>query len=159
MKGYYNMPQATEEAIDADGWLHSGDIGTIDEDGYYRITGRIKDMIIRGGENIYPREIEEFLYQLDGVSDVQVVGAPDEKYGEIGAAFIIKNEGSDLTDIEVREFCYDRMARYKAPKYVCFVEEFPMTGSGKIQKFKLRDLITEWLADGTVTPAPTYRLS
>jgi fatty-acyl-CoA synthase len=159
MKGYYNMPEATGEAIDADGWLHSGDIGTIDKDGYYRITGRIKDMIIRGGENIYPREIEEFLYQLDGVRDVQVVGAPDEKYGEIGAAFIIKNEGSELTDVDVREFCYEHMARYKAPKYICFVEEFPMTGSGKIQKFKLRDLISEWLADGTVTPAPTYRLT
>jgi len=159
MKGYYNMPEATAEAIDEDGWLHSGDIGTIDEDGYYRITGRIKDMIIRGGENIYPREIEEFLYQLEGVKDVQVVGAPDEKYGEIGAAFIIRNEGSELTEDDVREFCYERMARYKAPKYVCFVDEFPLTGSGKVKKFVLRDQITGWLEDGTVTPAPTYRLT
>ncbi|MCL2819055.1 MAG: AMP-binding protein [Actinomycetia bacterium] len=159
MKGYYNMEDATAEAIDEDGWLHSGDIGTLDEDGYYRITGRIKDMIIRGGENIYPREIEEFLYPMDGVKDVQVVGAPDEKYGEIGAAFIIKNEGSDLSADEVREYCYDRMARYKAPKYICFVEEFPMTGSGKVKKFMLRDQIAEWLEDGTVEPAPTYKLS
>jgi fatty-acyl-CoA synthase len=159
MKSYYTMPEATAEAITEDGWLHSGDICTIDEEGYYRITGRIKDMIIRGGENIYPREIEEFLYLLDGVKDVQVVGAPDEKYGELGAAFIIKQDASELTADEVREFCYERMARYKAPKYICFVSEFPMTGSGKIQKYKLRDQITEWLADGTVDPAPTYRLS
>jgi len=159
MKGYYKMPEATEQAIDKDGWLHSGDLATIDEQGYYRITGRIKDMIIRGGENIYPREIEEFLYQLDGVKDVQVVGAPDEKYGEIGAAFIIKKEGADLSAQDVREFCYDRMARYKAPKYVCFVDEYPMTGSGKIQKFKLRDQIAAWLEDGTVEPAPTYKLT
>jgi len=159
MKGYYNMPAATEEAIDKDGWLHSGDIGTVDEDGYYRITGRIKDMIIRGGENIYPREIEEFLYGLDGVKDVQVVGAPDEKYGEIGAAFVIKNEGAQITEDDVREYCYERMARYKAPKYVCFVDEFPMTGSGKIQKYKLREQISEWLEDGTVEPAPTYKLA
>ena len=159
MKGYYHMDEATAEAIDADGWLHSGDLATIDEDGYYRITGRIKDMIIRGGENIYPREIEEFLYPLEGVKDVQVVGAPDEKYGEIGAAFIIKQEGSELTEQDVKEYCYERMARYKAPKYVCFVDEFPMTGSGKVKKFLLRDQITEWLEDGTVEPAPTYRLT
>lgn len=159
MKGYYKMPEATALAVDTDGWLHSGDIGTVDAEGYYRITGRIKDMIIRGGENIYPREIEEFLYTLEGVKDVQVVGAPDEKYGELPAAFIIRTEGSTLTDLDVKEFCWEKMARYKAPKYICFVEEFPMTASGKIQKYKLRDIIGQWLEDGTVEPAPTYRLS
>lgn len=159
MRGYYNLPEATAIAIDADGWLHSGDLGTIDEDGYYRVTGRIKDMIIRGGENIYPREIEEFLYTFPGVSDVQVVGAPDEKYGELPAAFIIRNEGSEITEDDIKEFCWEKMARYKAPKYVCFVEQFPMTASGKIQKYKLREMITEWLESGEVKPAPTFRLT
>jgi fatty-acyl-CoA synthase len=158
MKGYYKLDEATLEAIDEDGWLHSGDLGTIDEHGYYRITGRIKDMIIRGGENIYPREIEEFLYLHPAIKDVQVVGAPDEKYGEIGCAFVILKDDAELTADEVREFCYEKMARYKAPKYVCFVDEFPMTGSGKIQKFKLRDQIAGWLEDGTVEAAPTYKL-
>jgi len=125
MKGYYKMPEATAAAIDAEGYLHSGDLGTVDEDGYYRITGRIKDMIIRGGENIYPREIEEFLYTLAGVKDVQVVGVPDPKYGEVVGAFIT------------------RFARYKAPKYVFFVDEFPQTASGKIQKYKLREMAAE----------------
>lgn len=157
MKGYYKMPEATEQAIDAEGWLHSGDLGTVDENGYYRITGRIKDMIIRGGENIYPREIEEFLYTLDGVSDVQVVGAPDTKYGELPAAFIIKKPGADLTETDVQEFCWAKMARYKAPKYVVFVDEFPMTASGKIKKFVLRDMITEMLEKRIIAPAGTFK--
>jgi fatty-acyl-CoA synthase len=145
MKGYYKMPEATEAAIDKDGYLHSGDIGTVDEDGYYRITGRIKDMIIRGGENIYPREIEEFLYTMPGVKDVQVVGVPDEKYGEVVGAFVTKAEGADIAESDVQEFARARIARYKAPKYVFFVDEFPMTASGKIQKYKLRDMAKEQL--------------
>jgi fatty-acyl-CoA synthase len=140
MKGYYKMPEATEKAIDADGWLHSGDIGTVDEDGYYRITGRIKDMIIRGGENIYPREIEEFLYTMPGIEDAQVVGVPDAKYGEVVGAFIRVKAGADLTEGDVQEFARARMARYKAPKHVFFVDSYPMTASGKIMKFKLREL-------------------
>ncbi len=145
MKGYYKMPEATAAAIDADGFLHSGDLGTVDEDGYYRITGRIKDMIIRGGENIYPREIEEFLYTMPGVKDVQVVGVPDAKYGEVVGAFIKKFADADITEGDVQEFCRARMARYKAPKHVFFVEEFPQTASGKIQKYKLRDMAKELL--------------
>ena len=145
MKGYYGMPEATEAAVDSDGWLHSGDIGTVDEDGYYRITGRIKDMIIRGGENIYPREIEEFLYTMPGVEDAQVVGVPDAKYGEVVGAFIRLKAGADMTEGDVQEFCRARMARYKAPKYVFFVAEYPMTASGKIQKYKLRDFAKEQL--------------
>ncbi|NTU71821.1 MAG: AMP-binding protein [Coriobacteriia bacterium] len=145
MKGYYSMPEATEKAIDAEGWLHSGDIGTVDEDGYYRITGRIKDMIIRGGENIYPREIEEFLYTMPGVEDVQVVGVPDAKYGEVVGAFVRKAADTDLTESDVQEFCRARMARYKAPKYVFFVDAFPMTASGKIQKYKLREMAADQL--------------
>jgi fatty-acyl-CoA synthase len=140
MKGYYKMPEATEKAIDADGWLHSGDIGTVDEDGYYRITGRIKDMIIRGGENIYPREIEEFLYTMPGIEDAQVVGVPDPKYGEAVGAFIRLKAGADVTEGDVQEFARARMARYKAPKYVFFVDSYPMTASGKIMKYKLREL-------------------
>ncbi|MGX8690537.1 MAG: AMP-binding protein [Bacteroidaceae bacterium] len=140
MKGYYKNPKATAEVIDENGYLHSGDLGVMDENGNYRITGRIKDMIIRGGENIYPREIEEFLYHLPGVRDVQVAGVPSKKYGEEVGAFIILDEGAQLTDEIVRDFCRGKIARYKIPKYVFFVKEYPLTGSGKIQKFKLREL-------------------
>ncbi len=140
MKGYYKNPQATAEVIDENGYLHSGDLGVMDENGNYRITGRIKDMIIRGGENIYPREIEEFLYHLPGVRDVQVAGVPSKKYGEEVGAFIILDEGASLTEEEVRDWCRGKIARYKIPKYVFFVKEYPLTGSGKIQKFKLREL-------------------
>ena len=140
MKGYYKNPEATAEVIDKNGFLHSGDLGIKDEDGNYRITGRIKDMIIRGGENIYPREIEEFLYKLPGVKDVQVAGVPSEKYGEEVGAFIILHEGVDMQTSDVREYCKDKISRYKIPKYVFFINEFPMTGSGKIQKFKLKEM-------------------
>ncbi|MDR1380240.1 MAG: AMP-binding protein [Tannerella sp.] len=140
MKGYYKNPEATAEVIDKNGWLHSGDLGIKDENGYYRITGRIKDMIIRGGENIYPREIEEFLYHLEGVKDVQVAAVPSQKYGEEVGAFIIRKEDANLTEDIVKDFCRGKIARHKIPKYVFFVNEFPMTGSGKIQKFKLKDL-------------------
>lgn len=140
MKGYYKNPKATAEIIDENGYLHSGDLGIMDENGNFRITGRIKDMIIRGGENIYPREIEEFLYHINGVRDVQVVGVPSKKYGEEVGAFIILHEGANLSEEEVRDYCRGKISRYKIPKYVFFVKEYPLTGSGKIQKFKLREL-------------------
>lgn len=140
MKGYYKNPQATAETIDANGWLHSGDLGIKDENGNFRITGRIKDMIIRGGENIYPREIEEFLYNFPGIKDVQVAGIPSKKYGEEVGAFIIAHDGADIHESDIKEFCKGKIARYKIPKYILFVEEFPLTGSGKIQKFKLKDI-------------------
>ncbi|MBO7247072.1 MAG: AMP-binding protein [Bacteroidaceae bacterium] len=147
MKGYYKNPKATAEIIDENGYLHSGDLGVMDENGNYRITGRIKDMIIRGGENIYPREIEEFLYHLPGVRDVQVAGVPSKKYGEEVGAFIILDEGAELSVEEVRDYCRGKIARYKIPKYVFFVKEYPLTGSGKIQKFKLRDLSLKLCAE------------
>ncbi|MCQ2069457.1 MAG: AMP-binding protein [Bacteroidaceae bacterium] len=147
MKGYYKNPEATAEVIDENGYLHSGDLGVKDENGNYRITGRIKDMIIRGGENIYPREIEEFLYHLPGVRDVQVAGVPSRKYGEEVGAFIILDEGAKLTGEEVRDWCRGKIARYKIPKYVFFVKEYPLTGSGKIQKFKLRELSLKLCAE------------
>jgi fatty-acyl-CoA synthase len=143
MKGYYNNPDATAAAIDSEGWLHSGDLGTMDEDGYVRITGRLKDMIIRGGENIYPREIEEFLYRMEGIKDVQVVGVPSRKYGEEVGAFIILKEGFDYTPEDIRDFCRGKISRYKIPKYIAFLDEYPMTASGKIQKYKLRDLAAQ----------------
>ena len=140
MKGYYKNPDATAEVIDKDGFLHSGDLGIKDENGYYRITGRIKDMIIRGGENIYPREIEEFLYHIPEVKDVQVAAIPSKKYGEEVGAFIILKEDANLTPEEVQDFCRGKISRHKIPKYVFFINQFPMTGSGKIQKFKLKDI-------------------
>lgn len=139
MKGYYKMPDKTREVIDEDGWLHSGDLASVDEEGYYSIVGRIKDMIIRGGENIYPREIEEFLYTMPGVLDVQVVGISDEKYGEIVGACIILEEDAELTEEDVRDYARTKIARFKVPKHVFFVDEFPLTASGKIQKFILRE--------------------
>jgi fatty-acyl-CoA synthase len=145
MKGYYKNPQATAIVIDKSGWLHSGDLGIKDEDGYYRITGRIKDIIIRGGENIYPREIEEFLYKIPQIKDVQVAAIPDAKYGEVPGAFIILKEGQTLEEEEVRDFCRGQIARYKIPKHIFFVDEFPLTGSGKIQKYKLKDIGVEKL--------------
>ena len=146
MKGYYKNPDATAEVIDRDGWLHSGDLGIKDENGYYRVTGRIKDMIIRGGENIYPREIEEFLYHLDGIKDIQVAGIPSAKYGEEVGAFIILQEGVVLLPEDVKDYCRGKIARHKIPKYIFFVDSFPLTGSGKIQKFKLKDIGLKLLA-------------
>jgi fatty-acyl-CoA synthase len=143
MKGYYNNPEATEKAIDKDGWLHSGDLGTFDEDGYLAITGRLKDMIIRGGENVYPREIEEFLYTMEGIQDVQVAGVPSRKYGEEIGAFIILKQGVEMNPEDVRDYCRGKISRYKIPKYIAFVDEYPMTASGKIQKYKLRDMGAE----------------
>ncbi|MDR0334571.1 MAG: AMP-binding protein [Methanomassiliicoccaceae archaeon] len=139
MKGYYNMPEETKKAIDKDGWLHSGDIGIKDAQGYFSVTGRIKDMIIRGGENIYPKEVEDFLYNMPGIRDVQVVGVPSKKYGEQPGAFIILKEGASMIPEDVQEFCRGKIAWYKIPKYVSFVENYPMTASGKIMKMKLRE--------------------
>jgi fatty-acyl-CoA synthase len=143
MKGYYKMEDKTREVIDEEGWLHTGDLAVMDENGYVKITGRAKDMIIRGGENVYPREIEEFLYTHPDISDVQVYGVPDEKYGEQVAAAVKKRQGSDLTEEDVKEFCRENIARYKVPFYVDFVEEYPMTASGKIQKYRLREAAVE----------------
>jgi len=143
MKGYYKMPDKTAEVIDEVGWLHTGDLAVMDEDGYFKITGRADDMIIRGGENIYPREIEEFLYTHPEISDVQVYGVPDEKYGERVAAAIIKKKDASLTEEDVKEYCRENISHYKVPEYVDFVEEYPMTASGKIQKYKLREAAVE----------------
>lgn len=137
MKGYYNQPDETAAIIDGDGWLHSGDLGIMDKHGYLSITGRYKDMIIRGGENIYPREIEEYLYHMDGISDVQVVGIPNKKYGEEVGAFIILKDGYDHTPEDIKDFCRGQISRHKIPKHVFFVDSYPLTASGKIQKYKL----------------------
>ncbi|REK53858.1 MAG: AMP-binding protein [Geobacillus sp.] len=145
MKGYYKNPGATKEVIDEDGWLHTGDLAVMDENGYCRITGRLKDMIIRGGENIYPREIEEFLYKHPKILDVQVVGVPDEKYGEEVMAWIILKEGQTATAEEIREFCRGKISRHKIPRYIEFTDSYPMTASGKIQKFKLREMAKQRL--------------
>lgn len=139
MKGYYKMPIETAQAIDADGWLHTGDLALKMPDGNYKITGRLKDMIIRGGENLYPKEIEDFLYTNPKVSDVQVVGVPDEKYGEEAYAFVIVKEGETLTEEEIREFCVKNIAKHKVPRYFDFVTSFPMNAAGKILKYKMRE--------------------
>ena len=140
MKGYYKNPKATAAAIDADGWLHTGDLAVMDEHGYCKITGRIKDMIIRGGENIYPREIEEFLHTHPEVKDVQVVGVPSRMYGEELVAFIQVKNGKPLSTDDMKAFCKDRIAFHKIPRFFLFVDDYPKTASGKIQKFKLRQL-------------------
>ena len=145
MHGYWEDEPRTREAIDAEHWMHTGDLATMDAEGYVNIVGRIKDLVIRGGENIYPREIEEFLYRHPKVQDVQVVGLPDRKYGEELCAWIIAKPGQSVTEEEVRDFCKGQIAHYKVPKYIQFVTEFPMTVTGKIQKFKIRDAMTEQL--------------
>ena len=143
MKGYYKNPEATAQVIDKNGFMHSGDLGIKDENGNYRITGRIKDMIIRGGENISPKEVEDYLYKIPEVRDVQVVAVASPKYGEDVGAFIILKDGCELTREDVRDFCKNHIARYKIPRYVFFIKQFPMTGSGKIQKFRLREMAVE----------------
>ncbi len=145
MKGYYKMPEATAEAIDKDGWLHTGDLCTVDKDGYYKVVGRIKDMIIRGGENIYPKEIEEFYYTQPIVKDVQVIGVPSEQYGEEVMAVIILKEGESATPEELRELAKAHLAKHKVPRYIRIVDAFPVTASGKIQKFKMREEAIELL--------------
>ena len=145
MKGYYNLPEASAAAIDEDGWLHTGDLATVDEEGYYRITGRLKDMIIRGGENIYPREIEEFLYTHPKVADVQVIGVPDERFVEEVMAWVMLKPGETAEAEEIRDFCKGQIAHYKIPRYIKMVSEFPMTVTGKIQKFRMRETAIEEL--------------
>ena len=145
MLGYWEDPEKTREAIDSEGWMHTGDLATMDDEGYVNIVGRIKDMVIRGGENIYPREIEEFLYRMPQVQDVQVVGVPDRKYGEELCAWIIAKPGQSLAEEEVRAFCNGQIAHYKVPRHIRFVDAFPMTVTGKIQKFKIRDAMKKEL--------------
>src|SRR3954453_10186588 len=139
MLGYWDQPEKTAEAIDAAGWMHTGDLATMDNEGYLNIVGRIKDLVIRGGENVYPREVEEFLYSHPAVADVQVVGVPDEKYGEELCAWVCLKDGASCDEEELRTFCKESMAHFKVPRYVMFVDEFPMTVTGKIQKFKMRE--------------------
>ena len=145
MRGYWNDPERTAESIDQERWMHTGDLATMDEQGYVRVVGRIKDMVIRGGENVYPREIEEFLYTHPKVADVQVFGVPDERYGEELMAWIVLRPGEQCTDEEIREFCRGQIAHYKIPRYVKFVDSYPMTVTGKVQKFKMRETAVQEL--------------
>src|SRR5205814_3903453 len=154
MLGYWNDPERTAEAIDAARWMHTGDLATMDDEGYVNIVGRIKDMVIRGGENVYPREIEEFLYTHPSIADVQVIGVPDAKFGEEIMAWVKLREGVDPIGVdEVREFCQGRIAHFKFPRYVKLVDEFPMTVTGKIQKFKMRETSIAELGLDEVTTA------
>jgi fatty-acyl-CoA synthase len=145
MLGYWDNPEATAAAIDPARWMHTGDLATLDQEGYINIVGRIKDMVIRGGENIYPREIEEFLYTHPHISDVQVIGVPDPKYGEEIVAWIKLKPGVQMSEEEVQAFCRGKIAHYKIPRYIKFVEAFPMTVTGKIQKFLMREQSIEEL--------------
>jgi fatty-acyl-CoA synthase len=145
MQGYWNDAEKTAEAIDAGRWMHTGDLATLDADGYCNIVGRIKDMVIRGGENIYPREIEEFLYRHPKVQDVQVIGVPDAKYGEELCAWVRLKPDQTATPEDIREFCKGQIAHYKIPRYVKFVDAFPMTVTGKIQKYLMREQMKEEL--------------
>jgi fatty-acyl-CoA synthase len=155
MRGYWNDPERTRDAVDDDAWMHTGDLAEMDADGYLNIVGRIKDMVIRGGENVYPREIEEFLYSHPDVSDVQVVGVPDERYGEELMAWIIPRQGASLDREQISAFCRGKIAHYKIPRYVKLVDAFPMTVTGKVQKFKLRDLAIDELGLGTTAAVKT----
>jgi fatty-acyl-CoA synthase len=155
MRGYWNDPERTAEAIDAQRWMHTGDLATMDADGYVRIVGRSKDMVIRGGENVYPREIEEYLYTHPDIADVQVIGVPDERYGEELMAWVVTREGATLTADGVRDFCRDRIAHYKIPRYVKLVDSFPMTVTGKVQKYKMREAAIEELALAGAAAAAT----
>jgi fatty-acyl-CoA synthase len=139
MRGYWNDPERTAETVDADGWLHSGDLGVMDPEGYVEVVGRLKDMIIRGGENIYPREIEEFLFTHPAIQDAKVVGIADEKFGEEVCVWVVLKEGELLSVDEIRSFCKDHIAYFKVPRYIRVVDEFPMTVTGKVQKYKMRE--------------------
>jgi fatty-acyl-CoA synthase len=143
MRGYYGQPEKTAETIDGGGWLHSGDLGTLDADGYLTITGRLKDMIIRGGENIYPREIEDLLFTHPKIAGVAVFGIPDDFYGEEVMAWVELHAGESLTEEELRDFCRGYLAHFKIPKTIWFVNEFPMTVTGKLQKFRMREMAME----------------
>jgi fatty-acyl-CoA synthase len=145
MRGYWNNEEATRQAVDSGGWMHTGDLATMDGDGYLNIVGRIKDMIVRGGENIYPREVEEFLYTHPGVADVQVISVPSEKYGEEVMAWVKPREGARVTGEELAAWCKDKIASYKIPRHWKLVDSFPMTVTGKVQKFKMREAAVEEL--------------
>jgi fatty-acyl-CoA synthase len=145
MLGYWNEPEKTDEVLDRARWMHTGDLAVMDAEGYLRIVGRIKDMVIRGGENLYPREVEEFLHGHPDVADVQVVGVPDRRYGEELMAWIVPRGGAEIDQEAIAEYCEDKIARHKVPRYVATVDEFPMTVTGKVQKFKLRELAIEQL--------------
>ncbi len=155
MSGYYRNPRATREAIDSEGWLHTGDLATLDEEDYCRITGRVKDMIIRGGENVYPREIEEFLYTHPAVSDVQVVGVPDARLGEEVLAWIQLKEPGTAEARDIKDFCLGRIAKFKIPRYIKFVDSYPMTVTGKIQKYKIREIAIRELGLQEISRTPT----
>ena len=152
MLGYWNEPERTAEAIDANGWMHTGDLAAMDDDGYVKIVGRIKDMIIRGGENVYPREIEEFLYGHPEIIDVQVIGVPDERYGEELMAWVRIRQGATITVEDVADFCRGKIAHYKVPRYVHVTDEFPMTVTGKVQKYKMREVAVELLGLAPAEP-------
>jgi fatty-acyl-CoA synthase len=145
MKGYYNMPDRTAETIDSEGWLHTGDLATMNEKGYVNIVGRVKDMIIRGGENIYPAEIEEFLMRHPDIAEAQVVGVPDSIMGEEVAAVLRLKQGSVTSADTIRQYCLDRISRHKVPSYVSFVAAFPLTSSGKVKKFELKERLIKEL--------------
>ena len=145
MLGYWDDDERTAESIDAAGWMHTGDLGTMDEHGYGNVVGRIKDMVIRGGENVYPREIEEYLYRHDKIQDVQVIGVPDPKFVEELCAWIVLREGETADENEIKEFCRGQIAHYKVPRYIKFVDGFPMTVTGKVQKFVMREQMIEEL--------------
>ena len=146
MLGYWENQPATDEVLQSDGWMHTGDLATMDEEGYIRIVGRIKDMVIRGGENIYPKEIEDFLYTHPDISDVQVVGIPDEKFGEELVAWVqLRPDGPSLSTQAIQEFCRGKISHYKIPRYIKIVNQYPLTVTGKVQKFKLREMAIEEL--------------
>jgi fatty-acyl-CoA synthase len=158
MLGYYRMPEKTAEVIDQDGWLYSGDLATTDKDGYVRIVGRKKDMIITGGFNVYPAEIEEYLFTHPKVQNVSVVGAEDDVMGEVAVAYIIPREGVTIDPQEIVDFCANEIANFKVPRYVAIVDQFPMTQSGKVQKFRLREMTKEAIRRGALPKlAPTKR--
>jgi fatty-acyl-CoA synthase len=149
MLGYWDEPEKTADVLDAAGWMHTGDLATMDADGYVNIVGRIKDLVIRGGENVYPREVEEFLYSHPDIADVSVIGVPDEKYGEELCAWVRMREGAEPLDAAaVKEFCQGRLAHYKVPRYVQVVDEFPMTVTGKVRKVEMREKSVELLGLG-----------
>jgi fatty-acyl-CoA synthase len=153
MRGYWNDDARTAESIDAEGWMHTGDLAVMADDGYVNIVGRSKDMVIRGGENVYPREVEEFIYTHPDVEDVQVIGVPDDRYGEELMAWVRLRPGAGVEPEDIREFCRGRIAHFKIPRYVKFVTEFPMTVTGKVQKFKMREQAVEELGLKTVETA------
>jgi fatty-acyl-CoA synthase len=153
MLGYWEEPEKTADAIDRARWMHTGDLAQMDDEGYIKIVGRIKDMVIRGGENVYPREIEEFLMAHPDIQDVQVIGVPDARFGEELMAWVVTRGGADVDQETVAEFCQGKIAHYKVPRYVQMVSEFPMTVTGKVQKFKLREQAIEQLGLAEVETA------